>query len=307
MELPFSATMVHTLTLTAEMSSLKKEHCDFSQPSVQKYIKAYGIEIRRLCTVHGIAAKTGIELNSKISTRNVASSRLAQMLGMGDLIAKSVSADLFTENGEIIHGNAMEEARGVSWAEQKNVDYSPEGLRAATNLFLLDMISAQTDRNRGNIFVETTINEKNKTVVKGFQGIDNDFCFGKMTFNELNHSEEDNFGFDKLPPLQYSENENGTVVKKLNIAGIDMTLVHNLNALTDEMIEYNFIDLLSEAEINALKNRIHSVRDILNEEIRKNPDICYEGAWNEKSLERKAELLENPLNNKYAYKFDYYK
>ena len=95
-----------------------------------------------------------------LSLHNVATSRLAEMCGAPDIVAKSQKM-IVSENGIEHHGVVMANAVGMDYSkmnkEEKTVfsqaDTSdPEFQRQANRLMILDMIAGQTDRNIGNAF-----------------------------------------------------------------------------------------------------------------------------------------------------------
>lgn len=111
--------------------------------------------------------KNGESLN--LSGRNVAASRLAELLGLGDIVAKSETAVLENSDGGKIVGNLMQEAKGKEvqsylieqqrdqYREQtENLDTSgqkgaddmvtPEFLQSLISLQVLDNLAGQEDR-----------------------------------------------------------------------------------------------------------------------------------------------------------------
>ena len=140
-----------------------------------------------------------------LSKRNVATSRLAELLGLGDLVAKSETATLVDADGKSRSGNLMQAAQGQEVTsfilEQYQAQYSekmesaenvstvelttgiedkvtPEFLKSLMSLQVLDNLAAQADRHSGNYFAQVKDGKLGKV-----QAIDNDFSFSNITLD----------------------------------------------------------------------------------------------------------------------------
>lgn len=113
-------------------------------------------------TLIEVMAKSGkVDTGSKIPERNVATSRLADLLGQNHIIAKSEKARLIN-NGRVEEGIVMARAEGLDINERKNLNQfisiqdfaAPEFQRQITNLEIMDLIAGQVDRNVSNMFYQ---------------------------------------------------------------------------------------------------------------------------------------------------------
>ena len=113
-----------------------------------------------------------------MSRRNVATSRMASLLGLEELIAKSQTVDITDEaTGRLIRGNLMDQAEGIEyanvWEDLINGRVTSSFLRDVTNLQVLDVLCGQLDRHGGNMMYKVENGN-----ITGVQGIDNDAAFG---------------------------------------------------------------------------------------------------------------------------------
>ena len=193
-----------------------------------------------------------ISVGSKIAVRNVATSRMATLLGAGGLVAKSTTALVQEKGKQQRKGIVMERARGQSAADvdrthaETKVKYSPDAVRQLVNLHLLDLVCGQTDRHMNNYFV--TMNQQGQ--IDGVQGIDNDVAFGGLTGQDIKRKTGHLLG-----------------VESMHLPVVDQEMYESICSLTTEVIQVNFADLLSQKEINALADRIRTVREYLTKRI----------------------------------------
>jgi hypothetical protein len=246
-----------------------------------------------------------IDAKSDISKRNVATSRMAKLLGLDDMVAKSTVADV-TVNGKKMTGIAMEEAKGKDYidigeaAVKKNRKprYSPKAFKQILSLQIFDVICGQVDRNAANYLCGHE--EKagsNITEITEIKAIDNDVSFGLLSYDEIVNSGR--MGVNRLKSI---ESTGGN----LSIPWIDKELADNILAIDTEVLDYQMCDILDKDERKALADRIKGVQRIirktLNEERKRRangrkitssfPDS--EESWNEalksytKEIETKA-------------------
>ena len=138
----------------------------------------------------------GIEINSyelelrngdRIDHRNSAMSAIANLLGCGDLLAKSESMRYIDENGNVVEGTFMDFGKGadivsdytmckhVSTNPYKNANAKNRFYKSIADLQIIDAIAKNRDRHEGNLLY--TFDENGN--VTGVQGIDNDSSCGK--------------------------------------------------------------------------------------------------------------------------------
>ena len=222
------------------------------------------VTISKQATLANICSQGKIPKNTLVSPRNVATSRVAKMLGVNDLFAESRTVVL-KKDGKEIRGNLMREAKGTPGCDlyvrydeelrrqgqKPTLEYSPEALRQLTLLQLMDSLCAQVDRNASNYLMQWH-EENGRVVVTGAMGIDNDVAFGAMSYESLKA------GRNSLRGIEL-DNDPGMC----SIPVIDKEFYERLMALTPEVLEYSLCDLLSQEELNALKDRLKGLQDLL--------------------------------------------
>ena len=210
-----------------------------------------------------MTANAKISVGSNIAMRNVATSRMASLLGVGDLVVKSTNAIVQEQGKRMRKGIVMEKARGQAMAslDSKKVKttYTPDAVRQLVNLHLLDLICGQTDRHMNNYFVTT--NQQGQ--IDGIQGIDNDVAFGELSGKDL---------------MQANGCLDGLKIMRLPV--VDEDMYDSICSLTEEVLKVNFADLLSEKEIKAMADRIRTVQDYLTNRIKNGSLVKVEkGQW----------------------------
>ena len=142
---------------------------------------------RRLDTELIVNSEGGIPAKSRIDIRNSAMSTVADLLGMPNIIARSRAMKLKKDDGTVIEGTFMEEAKGNDMSKPtmlvSNVNADSlkgtngNAFRQIADLQVLDYLCGNVDRHGNNIFYQ--FDEKGK--LTGIQGIDNDCSFGDVT------------------------------------------------------------------------------------------------------------------------------
>lgn len=115
---------------------------------------------------------------ANVTNRNIATNRLADLLGVGNLFARSEAAQLQVGDAAPVKGIVMEGAEGANYdlrkeKGQKFKGATPEFVRQLHCLEVLDQLMIQTDRHINNYFIQ--YDKKNRAV--GVTGIDNDNAF----------------------------------------------------------------------------------------------------------------------------------
>ncbi len=202
-----------------------------------------------------------ISPGQQISQRNVATTRLAKLLGINELIAESRTAVVKWDEQNKQSGIIMREAEGtdrlkiemqglgMNGEAQIDTEYSPEVLRQLTILSLFDSLCGQIDRNPSNILLKTN-DQNGKRIITKASGIDNDTAFGNLTFEEIKDGLKntckivDNDGLYALPC-------------------IDKEFFERITAMTQEQVLYIFKDLISNANINFFIERMENIKTML--------------------------------------------
>ena len=227
--------------------------------------------------------KEGESLN--LSKRNVATSRLADLLGLGDLVAKSETATLADADGTSRSGNLMQTARGQevkSFVVDQLIDQyteemahtdsiftfqpfeanmddkvTPEFMQSLMSLQVLDNLAAQVDRHSANYFAEIKDGKLGRV-----QGIDNDFSF---TSNTLSWEEGGaggrigNYGKSIL-------DQNGD----LAVPYMVKTLADRITALDESVLRDVMADILEPWAIDALCIRFTKIKTAIQKDQEKN-------------------------------------
>lgn len=183
-----------------------------------------------------------IEFDRNVPERNVATSRLADLLGQGNIIAKSEKMRL-KNNGMVEDGVVMARAEGLDINDfdklekfAKVEDFSdPEFQRQITNMEIMDLVAGQVDRNVGNMFYQMADMENGKTRLTGVQGIDNDAAFGLCGVEMCG-------------------------CKLHTVTMVDAGLKENLMKIDRATLEYTFGDILNKPEIDAMESRLGQVK-----------------------------------------------
>ncbi len=184
----------------------------------------------------------------ELSGRNVASSRMAELLGVGNLLAHSEKMTV-QMGDQKVEGCFMEFAEGVDIRNGKDeameqvnqirIENSPGFTRDTCNLEVLDYLCAQADRHGGNMFLKLSDPQADGTrEILGVQGIDNDLAFSTLTRNV---------------PMKQGQLQ--------DLCFLSENLAQNILATDRSRLQFVFGDILSENEINALDIRMTQMKD----------------------------------------------
>ena len=284
------------ITLSDEQYKMFKDLIEKNNglPTLDKYVPGYRTDrtiheaanlVIRLATAN---ATTGNNLKNpleegeslNLSKRNVATSRLAELLGVGDLVAKSETAVLKDKDGTERSGNLMQKATGQEVtsfvvdqfrdqyaAEREKYGYSgavkmtgnlddkvtPEFLKSLMSLQVLDNLAAQEDRHSANYFAEIKDGKLGKV-----QGIDNDFSFTSNTLDS------DRIGTHGKNILDQEGN--------LTIPYMDKDLADRITALDEQVLRDVMADILEPWAIDALCTRFNKIKTAIQKDQENNPN-----------------------------------
>ncbi len=242
--------------LQLEINRLKREE----EASDYNYFINTMTRVRKDLLMHSLCTKTAkIKEGSNISRRNAATSRLANMLGIGDLIVGSKVTNI-TIDGKNMTGIMMDEAKGASYLqysrnlkEGEKMQYSGDAFRKLLNLQIFDIICGQIDRNAGNYM--TTITDVGNGVkeIDSIVGIDNDICFGTLKHADIEDKGRE--GYHKI--RNFATND------MLFVPHIDLTFARSVLALNPAIACYMLSDILTKKEQSAFSDRLVSVQQAL--------------------------------------------
>jgi hypothetical protein len=219
-----------------------------------------------------------LEIGANISGRNAAMSRIAEILGEGNLLARSTNAEI-TQGGKKTKGNLMEGAVGRSLQDMKdagvnakNADISAGTLqRQMICLQLLDTLCMQVDRNINNFFL-TESTGPGPVSLLSVQGIDNDLAFGKNTNLAKKNS--------TLPGFL----KDGEITLPL----VDKNMAERIMALDPNMLLLAIGDVItSDTERTAIVDRLNQMKAALRKLKSRSPQAFLEpGEWGEASRQQ---------------------
>ena len=191
-----------------------------------------------------------IQTHDNIADRNVAMTRVADLLGMPNLIARASKAEIVSENGSR-QGVFMEFAEGSDirrcTAEDPLCQVDESGLNEVSfkkdlaDMQILDYICGNIDRHSQNMFYK--VGEKDgKKVITGVVGIDNDLSFGAI-------NPDSNGSVMRLPPLN-------------SISVINKATADRLEKLTPDMLRTALSGLsITDAELDCACARLANVKN----------------------------------------------
>ncbi|MCR5093408.1 MAG: hypothetical protein K6B72_05495 [Lachnospiraceae bacterium] len=198
-----------------------------------------------------------IETGRDLSTRNVATSRLAEFLGIGDCVVRCEMARVQIGD-EKMDGVAMEQAKGTEMGairidqKKRKGRYTVNAAKQMLALQVFDVICGQLDRHPGNYLAEAQIRGDSYTIT-GITGIDSDMSFGLMTYDRMRENPTD------LGSMRFIEDEKGN----LTLPAMSEDLAHQIMALEPRMLRYLLGDILNAREMAALTSRLRGVQQAI--------------------------------------------
>lgn len=241
-------------------------------------------------------SRWGLRRKNKIrhSDRNVATSRLANLLGLGSIVENTKKVRVQDElTGNVHRGIVMTKAKGSgsdkvaeevsavtkkmrninerhAWAT-KDIGYSVQ--KDMTSLQVFDYICGQADRNAGNIFLEQNADGK----YIGVHAIDNDMSFmgGVNMENVYRKQGAAAMGRGRLV-VDDSEN--------LTIPHMDKQLAQNILDLPTDEVRFALQDLIEPEFIDSLIQRLVRLKHAIQKEMTKQAEgdsrvFVQDGGW----------------------------
>ncbi len=212
----------------------------------------YANEYHKASYKYRLLELAGIDNNHDVARRNSAMSTVADLLGMGNLIARSESMTL-TDGEKKLSGHFMESAKGTDLmtcqpgdpllCSDTTVNLENNDLKKQlSDLQILDFICGNTDRHSANMLYKVEGTDPKHLTISGIQGIDNDCSFGNITDACMSLPQDGCFG----------------VISESTARTISCL---NENLLKTALRNYNF----SDEEINAAWNRTKKIQDAIKE------------------------------------------
>ena len=240
----------------------KKEYSDY-----RAFISEAMTNIGKASFHRGMAGDNArIKDGRNISSRNVATSRMATLLGIENQVCDSRNAYL-RRDGKLIKGIVMENSRGkdgrtlanMAFKEKKKIKYSDEVISQLFTIQMFDALCGQIDRNLSNVHFEYKV-EGDTYILTNARCLDNDLAFGNKTditqdFNQLR------------------------AVSERNLMGLPIEMLNRfmgMNAVNFKMI---LGDLLEKDEIDALSERLDIIKDTVRDMENKGILEMYRGQY----------------------------
>lgn len=281
-----------------EIEEEKLQKCiDMLQMDVRPYLEvpANRIKWQRFITTIGRQStkeqitqweQVRIDTGADMTARNYASERVAELLGLKDLIVRNHEAVVIEQNGVQRKGFAMEQAEGVSASALRllakgmkyKIEIEGEAQKQLLNLQILDNITGQIDRHMNNYFVSYEQDDEKKTlIVKKVVGIDNDLAFGKTELLGISHTPT----IANRDTQKPGETE---VSYSYQIGMIDKKMYESLKSLSSELLEVNLAGVIEPEYMDALKKRFEKVKQYIFAAAEKEEDFFREKrGWNPES------------------------
>lgn len=203
------------------------------------------------------------------AVRCIATYRVAQMIGLGDMVPKTEYVFLCPEGRKPMFGTLMDPAPGVcmealSCAERQDAS-SPALQRALNRLNLLDVLNLEKDHRPGNYHV-VLAEGKGENVVAFDNDSPNSFSIGGASFST------------------YMGCSPWCVKGKLNRPYVDRSVADRILTLEDEQVDAQLGDILNRIQLLSLKKRLKQVKKVL----RNAPMSVFltEEQWTEETVER---------------------
>ena len=231
-------------------------------------------------------ARLNLDEGNELTSRNIASSRMAELLGIGDIIAHSEPMKV-KMGGKVMTGCFMEFAKGTDLGSkservQRMFDqvekFETAGLyRDSSTLEVFDFLCGQVDRHGNNMFYQLSEPDENgKRAITGLQGIDSDLAFGDWAE-----------GF----------NMNGLQSWK-DTTFIDAGLAEKVKGLDRDTLEYAIGDLIPQKQIDVMMQRVNLIKD----HIEKDMVIVEPDKWDLKA--NKPEQVKDHKDQRYVDALD---
>ena len=254
----------------------------FKKPDFPEDGDADGYEHNKDTILYCARMSVKIAPHRPMSGRIIATSRLAELLGIEDMVAKARAAELIY-NGERLKGTKIPPIGGANFTQLKMLPdlkgyrprYTPEAVRQLTILTVFDYVCGQIDRHSKNIKLFLDIDLDNiKPAAPGADGfkitgvcaIDHDLSFGELRFSNI--KKRVSAGLCICPVL----------MGEMQYPAVDMDFCGRLFSVDRKTFEEALGDLLSEAEIDCCFDRIEGLKYAIDLEEKREKSLRAKGA-----------------------------
>lgn len=226
-----------------------------------------------------LADEAEIKKGRSVTNRNIATSRLATLLQINDMVCDTRSAYI-KKDGKLIKGVAMDNSRGLTGdalvskaaKEKKHIRYSDNAINQLYTMNIFDALCGQVDRNHNNFHLTYEV-EDNTYVVTGIKCLDNDMCFGSIL-------EELKTGKNRMQP-----------VNKQNIRGLPISVLNRFMNITPAFMNNVLGDLLEKDELDYLGKRLNIIKDVVREMEKDGELEIYDNKYRYKNEEMRDDKL----------------
>lgn len=195
-----------------------------------------------------------LDQGNELTSRNVATSRIAELLGVGHMVAHSEKMRV-SINGTVKTGCFMEFAKGLDLSSRKEEDlalieqteftYNASFLKDMCSMEALDFLCGQNDRHGRNMFMQLSEPDANgKRTIVGLQGIDNDLSFGEKEYLSSFHQGD---------------------VKDMTF--ISQEMAQNIAKLDRDTLEFALGDIIPQKQIDVMAKRVQIFQDHMKEKM----------------------------------------
>ena len=238
------------------------------QSAAQKTVGALFADIRKNMVLADVGTKTAlIGQGENMVKRNVATSRLAKLLGIPDIVPRSEMATVQIGE-EKMYGVITEDAKGIETKDLRNGSlsgdykgksaiYSPQAVHNLLDMQVFDALCGQTDRHMNNrmLSLKKEMREgKEVFVIDKITGIDSDMSFGKINYAKIMNS--------NYSCIKRVEDNNGIAAP-----AISSELAHTILSLSPQVLEYEMLGILNKKERMALIDRFLGIREAIERQM----------------------------------------
>ena len=183
---------------------------------------------------------SGIKGGKVLSDRGSAASRMADMLGIGDLVQSSQTA-VVKNKGKYIKGSVVEEDDGYKGEElgALGAKYSESAMSKIFAMQMFDFICGNCTRRPDGISMKT----EGKASISGVKAVNNELSFGNLRYSEVKG------GYGSL-----------RADDDINIKGMPNKMLNRLLRLEENSVKYALCDILDGKELDALLDRISGIK-----------------------------------------------
>lgn len=238
-------------------------------------------------------------LTTNMANRNVATSRVANLIGLGDLVAQSTLATVKDKaTGKEREGSLMALARGSEMQEESiqkvqaqmfkvndpavrenmaKEKITPSLQKELSSLQVLDYLCGQGDRHRRNYFVTQDGNGS----YEHLQGIDNDMSFSTGVDNEKQLKKMGSTYGQMNWRMVVDSNDN------ITIPHMDQQLADNILKLKEDELRFVLKDLLEDVFIDQTIARLRKLQNGIRKEQEKKDSNVFvkDGGWGKNTLD----------------------